>query len=181
MPSAISSDAVSPRLRRVAFASLLACSLVVTANSATFAADPHPHHQHMMQPAAQIGDIRILAPFARATPAKVGGAFMTLQNAGGGADRLLKAESAIAESVELHTHVKDGDAMRMRPVDAIDVPAGGKAELAPGGHHVMLIGLRQPLKEGERFTLTLTFATAGRVDVEVPVMKMGAGAGSHRH
>lgn len=132
------------------------------------------------EPAATAGSIRIQQPFARATPAKVGGAFMVLQNGGSAADRLLKAESPIAADVELHTHVKDGDAMRMRQVDGIPVPAGGAAKLEPGGYHVMLIGLKQPLKEGMHFPLTLTFEKAGRVTVEVPVQKAGA-SGGHQH
>lgn len=133
------------------------------------------------EPAASAGSIRIQQPFARATPAKVGGAFMVLQNGGTAADRLLKVESPIAASVELHTHVKDGEAMRMRPVEAIALPAGGEARLEPGGHHIMLIGLKQPLKEGMHFPLTLTFEKAGRITVEVPVQKAGAGGGHSHH
>lgn len=131
------------------------------------------------EPAATAGSIRVEQPFARATPAKVGGVFMTLQNAGGHADRLLKAESPVADSVELHTHVKDGDAMRMRPVDDIPVPAGGTTKLEPGGYHIMLIGLKQPLKEGEHVPMTLTFEKAGRISLEIPVHKAGASGGHH--
>lgn len=142
-------------------------------------------HNHAMPAASRAGDIVIEQPFARATPAKVGGVFMTLKNAGGSADRLMKAASPVAESVELHTHVKDGDAMRMRPVENIPVPAGSQTALEPGGYHVMLIGLKQPLKEGAQFPLTLTFEKAGTVTIQVPVMKAGsmgdAGHGGHKH
>lgn len=131
--------------------------------------------------ALKVGDIQIQQPYARATPAKIGGVFMILQNAGKTTDRLVKAASSVAENVELHTNVKDGDTMRMRPVDAIDVPAQGKTELAPGGYHVMLIGLKQPLKDGERFALTLTFEKAGMVTIDVPVTKAGAAGGHHHH
>jgi copper(I)-binding protein/uncharacterized protein YcnI len=130
------------------------------------------------------GDIQVLQPFARATPAKVGGVFLTLKNGGGSADRLVKAESPVAASVELHTHVKDGDAMRMRPVENIPVPANGQTALEPGGYHIMLIDLRQPLKEGTQIPLTLTFEKAGRVTLQVPVQKAGARApagGGHKH
>lgn len=132
------------------------------------------------EPAASMGGIRVQQPFARATPAKVGGAFMLLQNGGATADRLLKAESPVAASVELHTHVKDGEAMRMRPVESIALPAGGEAKLEPGGYHIMLIGLWQPLKEGTHFPLTLIFEKAGKITVEVPVQKAGA-SGGHQH
>lgn len=137
--------------------------------------------------AAKAGDIQVLQPFARATPAKVGGIFLTLKNAGATADRLVKAASPIASSVELHTHVKDGDAMRMRPVENIPVPANGQTALEPGGYHIMLIDLRQPLKEGASVPLTLTFEKAGTVTLQVPVVKAGsspmpaAGGGEHKH
>jgi copper(I)-binding protein/uncharacterized protein YcnI len=143
----------------------------------------HGQHQHggMAMP-AKAGDIAVDQPFARATPAKVGGVFMLLKNAGGSADKLVKAASPVAETVELHTHVKDGDAMRMRPVESIPVPAKGQTALEPGGYHVMLIGLKQPLKEGDSFPLTLTFEKAGSVTVAVPVQKAGApAAGGHEH
>lgn len=138
------------------------------------------------QNVAKAGDIQVLQPFARATPAKVGGVFLTLKNSGATADTLLKAASPAAASVELHTHVKDGDAMRMRPVENIPVPANGQTALEPGGYHIMLIDLRQPLKEGASLPLTLTFEKAGTVTLQVPVVKAGApapmgGGGEHKH
>jgi copper(I)-binding protein len=136
-------------------------------------------------PMAKAGDIQVLQPFARATPAKVGGVFLTLKNAGGTADKLVKAASPVAETVELHTHIKDGDAMRMRAVENIPVPAHGQTALEPGGYHVMLIGLKQTLKEGTSFPLTLTFEKAGTVTLNVPVQKAGSSgmpaAGGHEH
>lgn len=142
-------------------------------------------HNHAMPAMPKAGDIAVEQPFARATPAKVGGVFLTLKNTGGAADKLLKAASPVADAVELHTHVKDGDAMRMRPVENIPVPAHGQTALEPGGYHIMLIGLKQPLKEGTQFPLTLTFEKAGSVTIQVPVMKAGsmgdAGAGGHKH
>jgi copper(I)-binding protein len=141
----------------------------------------HGHHQAAA--AGKAGDIAIDQPFARATPAKVGGVFLTLKNNGGTADKLLKAASPVAGNVELHTHIKDGDAMRMRAVENIPVPAKGQTALEPGGYHIMLIGLKQPLKEGGSFPLTLTFEKAGSVTVTVPVQKAGAPAalGGHEH
>ncbi len=143
----------------------------------------HSHHAHGQAAAAKAGDIAVEQPFARATPAKVGGVFLTLKNGGGTADKLVKAASPVAESVELHTHIKDGDAMRMRAVENIPVPANGQTALEPGGYHIMLIGLKQALKEGTSFPLTLTFEKAGSVTVTVPVQKAGApaAAGGHEH
>jgi hypothetical protein len=132
------------------------------------------------------GDITIDDAFARASAgaAKVGGAFMTLRNSGATADALVGVKSPVAARAELHTHIQDGDIMRMRQVDAIDVPARGSVSLQPGGLHIMLIDLKQPLKQGEAFPLTLTFATAGTMTIEVPVKsqaEMVAPMPSHQH
>jgi copper(I)-binding protein len=121
--------------------------------------------------AAHAGDIAVEDPFARASagPAKVGAVFMIVKNSGAAADALVAAESPVAARAELHTHIKDGDVMRMRQVSSIDVPAGGTVSLQPGGLHIMLIDLKEPLRQGETFPLTLTFAKAGTVAVYVPV------------
>ncbi|MGF1641593.1 MAG: copper chaperone PCu(A)C [Rhodospirillales bacterium] len=130
---------------------------------------------------ATVGDITVAAPWARASagPAANGAAFMTLNNAGTGADRLVAAAAEVAATVELHTHIREGDIMRMRAVEAIEVPAQGVTELKPGGLHVMLIGLKAPLKEGATFPLTLSFEKAGDVTVEVTVAKAGAMESGH--
>jgi copper(I)-binding protein len=114
-------------------------------------------------------------PWARASagPARNSAAFMTIHN-GGEADRLVAASGDVAERVELHTHMMEGDVMKMRQVEGIDVPAGGMATLQPGGFHVMLIGLKQPLNEGDSFPLTLTFEKAGDVSIEVTVQAIGS-------
>jgi periplasmic copper chaperone A len=128
------------------------------------------------------GEITVEGPWARASagPVRNGVAFMTLSNAGTTDDKLIAAASSgVSTKDELHTHIKEGDIMRMRPVDAIDVPAGGVTQLKPGGLHVMLMGLKAPLKEGETFPLTLTFEKSGEVTVDVKVMTAGAmGGGS---
>ncbi len=134
----------------------------------------------------QAGSLRIGHPFARATApaARAGAAYMTIDNAGPAGDRLLSARSPVAGRIELHTIVKDGDVMRMREVEGgIEVPAGGRATLQPGGFHVMLMDLKAPLKEGDRFQLKLTFEKAGIVEVEVAIEKPGAGAPmpGHKH
>ncbi len=98
-------------------------------------------------------------------------AYMQIANAGGSADALIKAESDVADTVELHTMVMEGDVMKMSPVEKIDIPANGQAELKPGGFHVMLIGLRHDLKEGEVVKITLTFQNSGPIQVEAPVRK----------
>lgn len=134
---------------------------------------------------AYAGDVAVDDPFARASAggAKVGAVFMTLKNSGPAADALVQAESPVAARAELHTHIREGDIIRMRPVEAIDVPAGGTVSLQPGGLHVMLIDLRQPLRQGEAFPLTLTLAKAGKMTIQVPVRSPAemAPMPSHQH
>jgi hypothetical protein len=123
-----------------------------------------------------VGEIRIAAPWARATAgmATVGAAYMTLDNTGDTADRLIEASSPVAAKTEIHTHIIEGDIMRMRAVDSVELPPGETVEFQPGGLHVMLIGLTAALQEGESFPLTLNFAEAGAATIEVEVLQPGA-------
>jgi len=118
----------------------------------------------------QLGPITIGHPHARATaPGQpTGGGYLTLENKGAD-DRLMSASAAVSPSVELHSMAMEGDVMRMRQVDAIDVPKGTKVELKPGGMHIMFVGLKAPLKAGDRFPMTLRFQKAGAVTVQVTV------------
>ena len=126
-------------------------------------------------------DLRILHPYARATPpgARSGGIYLVVENRGKQPDRLVGAASPAARIVEIHEMKMEGNLMRMRPVAGVDVPAGGKATLAPGGYHVMLSELQAPLVAGTTVPLTLRFEKAGSIDVTVDVEAPGAGhAGS---
>lgn len=96
-------------------------------------------------------------------------AYMLLVNSGDTADALISAATDAADVVELHTVIMENNVMRMRPVEQIEVPANGEAELKPGGYHVMLIGLTRDLNAGDMVDLTLIFANAGEVQVTVPV------------
>ena len=131
------------------------------------------------------GAIEIGHPYARSTASgqSTGGGFLTLTNQGDAADRLLSASAEVSERVELHSMKMEGTVMRMRQVDAIEVPAGQRVELKPGGLHIMFIGLKAPLKEGERFPMTLRFEKAGEVNVEVAIEKLTvpAAGGGHGH
>lgn len=127
----------------------------------------------------------VAEPWARSTSAgqKAGGGFMTLKG-GAQADRLVSGSTSVAERVELHTMSMDGNVMRMRQVDGIDIPAGQTVSLAPGGLHVMFMGLKDELKPGTKVPLTLTFEKAGTVQVQVEVRDRaaaGAPAGGHKH
>lgn len=113
---------------------------------------------------------KVEAAWARPTVAGQSGGGGFLKITGGSAnDRLLSASSGVAKSTELHTMEMDGNVMRMRAIDAIEVPAGQTVELKPGGRHVMFMGLKEPLKSGANFPLTLRFEKAGEVKVDVKV------------
>ena len=129
------------------------------------------------------GSLTIGHPYARPTaPSQpTGGGYLKLVN-NGAADRLLSASVPISASVELHSMRMEGDVMRMRQVDAIDIPAGQTVVLKPGGLHLMFIGLKAPLAAGQRFPMKLKFEKAGEVAVEVVVdaaASAGAGSGPH--
>lgn len=109
-----------------------------------------------------------------------GGGYLRIDNRGGAADRLVGARSPAAVSTELHQMSMDGDVMRMRRIDAIDVPAGGSVELKPGGHHLMLTGLKAPLRAGSNLDLVLQFEKAGEVKVRARV-GTGPADGGHDH
>lgn len=127
--------------------------------------------------------VQVANPWARASAGMTGAGavYMTLSNPGAAADSLVAASSPIAATAELHTHIAEGDVMRMRPVDSIEVPAGETVELRPGGLHVMLMNLEAPLTRDETFPLTLSFATAGDVTVDVTVLAPGAMSGEDTH
>ena len=115
-------------------------------------------------------------PWARATPtgAKTGAAYVTLINNGSSGDRLLAAKTPVADAVQFHSVSEENGVSRMREMRAVEVPPGGKVTFSPGGMHIMLVGLKQPLKEGQTFPLSLTFEKAGKVDVTVSIAKVGA-------
>lgn len=126
------------------------------------------------------GVIAIGHPWTRAAGANANGAgFMTLKNNGAAGDRLISATSPAARVVELHTHIREGDVMRMRPVADIPIPPGQTVHLRPGGLHIMLIGLTEPLRQGTTVPLTLRFERAGEVQVTLGVES--AGARGHAH
>ncbi len=118
-------------------------------------------------------------PWTRATPAgaKVGAAYLLIVNTGTAADRLVGASSPIAERVEVHTMTMSDGVMRMRRLDdGLAIAPQSLVELKPGGRHIMLIGLKQPIKKGETVPITLTFEQAGTVDLGFMAAGIGAPA-----
>ena len=131
-----------------------------------------------------LGDINISLPFTRATlpNAPVAGGFLTIENTGAEPDRLISARSDIAGDTQIHEMAMQGDVMKMRPLaDGLEIPAGKTVVLAPGGFHIMFMGLKQTLVEGETITVTLTFEKAGTVDVVLPIEAAAADAPTAEH
>lgn len=131
-----------------------------------------------------VGTLKIGHPWARQTAPRqqAGGAFLSLTNNGKHEDRLLSATADVATKVELHSMSMDAGVMRMRPVKGgLAIPVGETVTLAPGGYHIMLIGLRRPLALGEMVPMTLRFARAGNVKVELKIEPVTYEGPSHDH
>ncbi|MGK2286332.1 copper chaperone PCu(A)C [Pedomonas sp. V897] len=151
------------------FASLLAAALALS----TLAAPAALAHAY------KAGDISIKHPWSRETAprAKTGAGYLTIVNGGGEADRLIGGTSPVAERLEVHSVTMIDNIMRMRHQEnGVEIPAGGTLELKPGGYHIMLIGLKAPLKAGESVPATLEFAKAGKVDVTFKVEALSGAA-----
>jgi copper(I)-binding protein len=120
--------------------------------------------------------VTVETPWARATPpgAPTGAVYLTIHNGGPSDDRLIAVSTPAAKKADLHTHVMDGNIMKMRAVPDLRIPAGKDVRLAPGGYHVMLTDLNHPLKRGGTLRLTLTFEKAGKIAVTAPILAAGA-------
>lgn len=138
---------------------------------------------------AKVGDIDIGHPYATpSVPGTTNGAayLASLENTGAVADRLVRASTPVAARVEIHTMNVDAQGvMRMREIDGIALAPKARVQMKPGaGLHLMLIGLKEPLKEDASFPMTLEFEHAGKVEVKVIVgqPKPGsAAAEGHKH
>lgn len=128
---------------------------------------------------AKAGDIAVDGAYARAMlPGQpVGGGYLVISNNGSADDRLVSAASPVAGAVEIHEMAMQGETMKMRKLaGAVEVPAGHKVELKPGGLHLMFVKVKTPFKAGGSVPLTLTFEKAGKIDVTLPVNAIGAPA-----
>lgn len=133
--------------------------------------------------AAGVADkISVEDPYVRMVPpnAPATAAFMTLKNTDGKDHAVVSAKAYINQKTELHTHIHENGVMRMREVPQIDIPAHGEQFLKPGGFHVMLIGLKSPIKEGQEVKIDLTFEDGSSKTIEAvgrpikPMMPMAA-------
>ncbi len=125
----------------------------------------------------EVGDLLIDRPWTRATPggAKVGAGYMSIVNRGEAGDRLVAGKSDIAERVEIHTMTMEGGVMRMRELkDGLALAPKSITDLKPGGYHIMFIGLRKAISEGDKVALELTFEKAGAVELSLTAAAIGA-------
>ena len=113
--------------------------------------------------------------YAFATSSKNGAAYFHIKNQSDSSDELTGATSPIAKKTSLHQHIHEDNIVKMRPVASISIPANGKILLKPGGYHVMLMGLQQPLDAGKQFPLQLTFKKSGTIDILVDIADMRKG------
>jgi len=99
-----------------------------------------------------------------------GAVFMLLKNGGGEPDRLTGGQTDVAEVLEIHETVMEGEVMKMQMLpDGLEVPARGEVLLKPGGYHIMLIGIKRDLEVGDTFSLDLQFEKSGTITVEPKV------------
>jgi len=153
-------------------------ALIIAALSAALTTSPTLAHDYT------VGSLKIDHPWARATPkgASVGGGYMKITNSGTAPDRLVGGSTDISGSFEVHEMKMEGSVMKMRPVaGGLEIKPGQTVTLDPSGYHVMFVGLKDQLKQGDRFKATLQFAQAGKVDVDFKVEGIGAQTGGGDH
>lgn len=135
------------------------------------------------------GGLQIGNPWARATPkgAKVGAGYLSITNKGTESDRLIGGSAAPASRFELHATITENGVGRMRQINSLEIKPGETVVFRPGGMHVMFVGLKQPLSQGQTVKGTLLFEKAGTVAIEFAVQAAGAPApaggqgGAHKH
>jgi periplasmic copper chaperone A len=152
-----------PTTRTLAFAILFAGLIAAPARAAEVKA----------------GDLVITQAWSRATPngAKIGSGYLTIENKGAAADRLVGVSADVAGKVEVHEMAMNNGVMTMRPLETgLTIDPGKTVKLAPGGYHLMMFDLKSPLKQGDALPVTLEFEKAGKVKVSLDVQAIGAQA-----
>jgi copper(I)-binding protein len=118
--------------------------------------------------------VEVNEAWASATPAGATVAAVYMEVIADERDTLLSATTTVADRIEMHTSSEENGMMRMRPLSTVELQAGEPFVFAPGGAHFMLLGLRQPLRAGMRFPLTLQFEKAGTRNIQVDVKELGS-------
>jgi copper(I)-binding protein len=127
----------------------------------------------------KIGSLEIIAPWSRASPkgASTAIGYMTIKNNGTAPDRLVGGSADFANTFQLHSMTMEGGVSKMRELKSVDIRQNQTIEFSPGGSHVMFVGLKHPLNEGEHAKGTLIFEHAGTVQIEYDVQGIGAQSG----
>jgi copper(I)-binding protein len=155
------------RLTFISIARVIAC----TAMLSYFLAAPAFSEE------VKAGDLVITQAWSRATPggAKIGSGYLTIENKGSAADRLIGGSADVADKIQVHQMATNNGVMTMRPLDdGLTIEPGKTVKLAPGGYHLMLVDLKSPLKKGDEVPVTLEFEKAGKVKVSFDVQGVGA-------
>jgi copper(I)-binding protein len=123
---------------------------------------------------AHAATLTIEDAYVRATPPHTqnSAAFMLIKNNSDASLELVSASSDIAERVELHSHIMNDGMMQMRQVKSITIDANDSAELRPGSFHVMFLGLKSPLAEGDSVKLKLYFDNGEEIVIDAPIKKI---------
>jgi periplasmic copper chaperone A len=124
---------------------------------------------------ARLGTLEIDTPWARATigTARPGAAYVTFRNTGDQLEKLVGISTPAAAHPEVHEMSQEGGVMKMRPSGPLEISPGEEVRLEPGGMHIMLMQLREPLEEGESIPITFTFE-AGEITVSAPIASLAA-------
>lgn len=155
------------------FASVFAATLLFQTGGIALAQMSHGSGHTGSMPKA---GVEVSQSWARATTSKAhtGAAYVTIVNSSATSDKLVSISTPVAGRAALHTTIKDGDIMRMREVQHIEIGPKARVALQPGGVHIMLTDLKQPLKKGATFPMKLVFEKAGETTVEVAVQSIAA-------
>lgn len=123
--------------------------------------------------AGSADQISVQDPYVRLAPpsAPATGAFMVIRNGGSADVKVVKADNPASRVTELHNHINEGGVMKMRPVPDIAIKAGGEAVLKPGSLHIMMIDLKEAMKEGDVVPITLTFDDGSTKQVDAKVVR----------
>jgi periplasmic copper chaperone A len=152
-------------MRKAAFRQTLAILLLLVPTAAAHAGE-----------VARLGLLEVDTPWARATigTARPGAAYVTFRNTGDQLEELVDISTPAAAHPEVHEMEEEGGVMKMRPAGPLEIPPGEEVRLEPGGMHIMLMQLQQPLEEGESIPITFTLREAGEITVSAPIASLAA-------
>lgn len=135
----------------------------------------------LLSPLANAADIMVQNPYARATPpnAATSAVFVDIMNHSDNDRAIVSASTPAAGKVELHDVIMQGEVMKMRQIEKIELPAQSHISLKPGSLHIMLFELAKPLVEGEEIAVEVTFANGETQTFQAPIKKVMSGMKHH--